>query len=136
VRQTGAVGAGNVSAGNTGSGGATQASTSSGGSGGQGGSACLSCGEFFVNSNFTASLAQTCGYDASSQMCALGSSCDIIATLDACACGEPPGVPGLCDAVCTLRCTGGGTDDPGCQDCITTQCAGESTLCNADPGTP
>jgi hypothetical protein len=136
-RQTSAVGPGSGPAGGTGSGGAAATTTSAtGGNGGQGGGACMSCGEFFVSHGFGASLAPACGWDASSQTCAVDSSCDIITNLDLCACGDPPGVPGLCDSACTFSCTGSGSDDPGCQDCITAQCASESTQCNADPGTP
>jgi hypothetical protein len=134
TRHTGAVGSGPGSG--IGSGGAQSVGVGTGGSAGQGGSDCLSCSAFVAASGFTAIPVDTCGWDGSSQTCAVASSCEFVASLDACACGTPPAVPGLCDVACLFTCTGTNVDQPGCQDCITTQCAGESTLCTADPGTP
>jgi hypothetical protein len=120
--------------------GTTSMGGNAGGSGGMG-AGCLSCSAYLLSPDDTLSIADTCGFDAGTMECNSGSSCELVALVGLCTCGDgdmpmDPNatVMGMCEAECEFSCFETGEDAMNCQECATNNCAGATNDCLADMG--
>jgi hypothetical protein len=104
----------------------TPTSTSGGGPGGR----CLGCSDWLLER--AAQPEELCGF-VPPGTCEPNTSCELLALLSMCACGDGAGTLGQCEAACQRSCTGRGVDMD-CEVCIQAGCAPELNDCLADFG--